>query len=271
MVRLSLNLITLKQAGFADRLDAAAKAGFDGVGLWFADVQRHMQERDCNLDEVRDLIDNKGLGIEEICFATPWQFVGKDGKDAAMSQCGEIFRAAATLGARCVVAPLSRELGGMGKAVDDLTDLCQVAEAENVRLAVEFQGMAETFSTLASALEMVDKAGFSQAGVAIDTFHFHCGGSTLESIAAIPAGQLLAVQVADCKDVPQKSARDEDRTFPGDGVASLEAILQALKDTGFHGALSVEITGPAAWNRGAADTARRAFEKTRAVVERSGL
>jgi sugar phosphate isomerase/epimerase len=55
---------------FKDRVEAVAKAGFTGIGIWHADLERVLQKR--SLKEMKRILDGNGITHVELEFLTDW-------------------------------------------------------------------------------------------------------------------------------------------------------------------------------------------------------
>jgi len=55
---------------FKDRVQAAAKAGFKGVGIWHTDLEYILQHR--TLKEMKRILDDNGIKHVELEFITDW-------------------------------------------------------------------------------------------------------------------------------------------------------------------------------------------------------
>jgi sugar phosphate isomerase/epimerase len=58
---------------FKDRVEAAARAGFKGIGIWHTDLEHDMLHR--SLKEMKSIMDDNGIKYLELEFLTDW-FVG---------------------------------------------------------------------------------------------------------------------------------------------------------------------------------------------------
>jgi sugar phosphate isomerase/epimerase len=65
---------------------------------------------------------------------------------------------------------------------------------------------------------------------------------------------------------PRSTIKDENRVYPGDGVAPLDTILSTLVRGGFRGVLSLELFNREYWKQPPAEVAKRGLEKMQAAV-----
>ena len=57
--------------------------------------------------------------------------------------------------------------------------------------------------------------------------------------------------------------------MPGDGIAPLTSILRDMCETGYRGALSLELFNREYWKQDALTVAKTGLQKIRAVVEKA--
>src|SRR5262245_56400669 len=84
---------------FKDRVEAAAKAGFKGLGIWHADLDHILETR--NLAEMKRILDDNGLTHVELEFLTDW-FLDGERKKQSDRQRAKLLTAAEALGAHHV-------------------------------------------------------------------------------------------------------------------------------------------------------------------------
>ena len=91
-------------------------------------------------------------------------------------------------------------------------------------------------STLAGALEVVRTAARPNAGIMIDTFHFHHSGDAVEDLASIPSDWCHYVHVSDDRIEAGADLEDckrrgrEERLYPGEGGIDIAGILNQLPE-----------------------------------------
>jgi sugar phosphate isomerase/epimerase len=84
---------------FKERVQAAAKAGFRGVGIWHADLDRILESR--SLAEMKQIFDDNGITHVELEFLTDWFLEGERKKQSDIQK-RKLLRAAEALGAHHV-------------------------------------------------------------------------------------------------------------------------------------------------------------------------
>ncbi len=265
-MQVSLNAITIKQASLMQKLEAAAEAGFDGIGLWNDEVSEAVQQG-MPIVRIADALYAKRLSVPEMCFVGGWMYSTGEERSEALSQAQERFHQAAGLGCGCVIACASNGEGDLDEVADDYRELCTIAARWRVKPALEFVGAAQQVKDIATAWEVIRRAGHPMGSILLDTFHFHMGGSTIEDLKRVPAHKIALVHINDAPDKPLDQLSDADRLMPGDGVLPLVEILSILRDGGFQGHVSLELFNEEYWAMDPFEVAKIGYEKTKAVVD----
>jgi sugar phosphate isomerase/epimerase len=112
--------------------------------------------------------------------------------------------------------------------------------------------------------------GHPKACILADSYHLYKGGSDYESLRLLSGAALGVFHINDYPATPPRAEiTDAARVFPGDGVAPLATLFQALRDIGYRGMLSLEVFNSEYWNQDALYVARAGLEKTRAAVRQA--
>ena len=140
----------------------------------------------------------------------------------------------------------SRYRGTLGLSEDDALD----AAASNVREAGDIaadRGLDLYLEPLAwsnlnrhrHSLEIIDRAGRDNVGIALDPWHYWTTGDTLEEVAATPKELIKAAHISDgldldrVNDVPDQSVHRN--VVIGGGAIPLQEWIDAIKSTGYDG------------------------------------
>jgi D-psicose/D-tagatose/L-ribulose 3-epimerase len=155
--------------------------------------------------------------------------------------------AAATIGANVVAGPLYTPVGKtwqmddaeraatIDRLVEGLKPLADYAGERNVRLAVEPLNRFETsfLNTAGQTMEIVDRVDSPAVGVLLDTFHMNIEEKD-QATAIRRVGDKLV----------HFHACGNDRGAPGADHIAWEAIVAALGETGYDGAVVIESFTP---------------------------
>lgn len=240
----------------AGQIRAAAAAGFDAVGPDVFSLARY-QQAGGRLEELAELIAGQGLRCPEI--AALMISADRDEVDAQLALLEPAVRA---LRPQWIL--VNSDMHPDPRSAAEFRRCAQRLGEQGARLAVEFLAMLRV-NSIASSLELIERAGVEDAGVLVDTWHFFLGPDGWEDLAKLPLERLAYVQFDDHPALESSDLREETlhrRVFPGEGTFELERFSQTLRARGFDGLVSVEILSKA-WRGGdIAAFTRRAYETT---------
>jgi 2-keto-myo-inositol isomerase len=133
---------------------------------------------------------------------------------------------------------------------------------------MEFLGFVEDLNTIEKALQVMGDCGHPKATTILDPFHVFRGGGSIESIVLLSESQIAISHFNDVpSSPPREQQHDPDRVMPGDGCYDLRRYLQLLRQTGYHGWISLELFRRDLWESDPLEVARLGLEKMRAVAE----
>ncbi|UCD58554.1 MAG: sugar phosphate isomerase/epimerase [Candidatus Hydrogenedentota bacterium] len=257
-MRPCLNLTTVLRADLEEAVGAAAQAGFETVELWVDALERYLNTH--TVEDLRSLLDGHhmsvlGIGdIESVTFCNPEQF------DALRRRCERLASVASaiscpTLVANASVKPREVDISGIASETTSvLGKLLDIVEPAGVGLAFAFRGFGWcAVNSLEQAREAVEFHAGRRIGLALDTFDLHTTGVQPGTLKSVDPSLILVMRLSDCNDAPPLVLSETDRVLPGEGIANLEAMLDALQDAGFSGPVSLKILSPNLWSLGAAE------------------
>ncbi len=153
-----------------------------------------------------------------------------------------------------------------------LKQCCTVLDAYSIRLALEcitplHSRRAYPYEFIWRNAEMLEfgLSVSSNAGLILDTWHWHHAGADPEWIRGVPADRILDVHLSDSPSAPPEDIRDAQRLLPGHGVIDLRLFFQLLEQKQYAGAVAVEVFGGLA-HKTPVDAARLAWEASRTVL-----
>jgi sugar phosphate isomerase/epimerase len=263
---------------FADRLSAAAAAGFAGISLWGRDHAAAVAEGLTDSDMALMLADH-GLAVGEVDPAW-WWLPGAsevhippelDSEDVFRFGETELLAMAETLGARSVNAV--DVFGGdwdIDAAAEAFAGLCDRAAEHGLLVHIEWLPWSK-IPDLSTALAVVQLADRPNGGLNIDAWHLVRSGTEIDELRAVPGRLILGIQLDDGPIEPEPNlveATLHQRALPGEGEFDLAGIVAALSDTGTAAPIGVEVFSDALHALPAHQAAERAATATRAVMAR---
>ena len=225
MARREINLgfMSMRHAPLAERVAAAARAGFDGVSLR-ADQWQQMQDSGWSAKRIRQLLADHGMRVSEI---EPMRFMRDDLLQAA-SEMVEAFGAPRVQ----VTPPLD------GGPIDFQAAARWLVKAAlrlpATQLAIQFLPPTEVPDAPA-ALRLIDMAGGqANLGLCVDSWHVFRGAG-LASLRQVDARRVFVVQINDGPLAPTISDYIADclryRLPCGKGAFDLTSFLRLLPPT----------------------------------------
>ena len=231
------------------RVDAAAAAGCQGIGLYIRDFQR-LEAEGTGVRELRALLDDRGLCLAEIEALRGWGDPQQAGSEDYRDQEATAFRMADDFGSRSVVA-IGPYRGTIGEAGEAFGALCDRAGDHGLLVALEFVPVTN-IATAADALRIVELADRDNGGVCVDLWHHQRGANDLSLIEAIPGDRVMGIQVSDGPLAPTIDDYLDDclrtRVPPGQGEMDVAAFVAAVKRTGTTAPWGLEVCNEAAWD-----------------------
>lgn len=237
------SIATVSLSGdLADKLQAIAAAGFDGVEVFENDFLTF----DGNPRDVGRMIADLNLAIVAFQPFRDFEGMPEPLRGRTFERARRKFELMNELGAELMlicsnVSPQS--LGGIDRAAHDLNELGDLAAKHGVRVGFEALAWGRHVNDYRDAWEIVRRANHERIGLILDSFHTLARRSPLEPIASIPGDRIELVQLADAPqlDMDVLSWSRHFRNFPGQGDLPVADFLRAVEATGYSGPLSLEI------------------------------
>jgi protein FrlC len=221
-----------------------ARIGYDGIEIgcaaphaWpaYLGVERRR--------ELRKLMDGEGLPCVSLLPA-PGGGPGhnpasplKEEREATVFHYGEVIDLAADLGAKLVLYIAGWQVFGStrqeayGRSLDCLQRIGKHAADKGITIAIEPTAAdSNLIDTPHQALELMRDCGTPNVRVMFDTFHALYRDDVSADHVRILGKDLVHIHFADV-----------DRSAPGDGKVDWLGVMQALKDIGYSGHLTMEI------------------------------
>lgn len=228
---------------FRDRAQALSKAGFTGMGLWHADLEKCLEKY--TLKEMRSIFRDNGLKNVELEFLIDWFQDGEKKKESDKRK-RLLLSAAETFEARHVkVGDFDNSKVEMPKLVESWAALCKDGADHGTRILFELMPFS-MLTSLKDTLTMLDGAGAKNGGIMFDFWHVEKLKITHAELQAVPLKYILGVEMNDGYRRPpaEWSLYEETinhRKFCGTGEFNVRGMLSALAVAGYHGPYGIEV------------------------------
>ncbi|WP_328920013.1 sugar phosphate isomerase/epimerase and 4-hydroxyphenylpyruvate domain-containing protein [Streptomyces sp. NBC_00208] len=255
-----------------EKLNAAARAGFDGVEIF----ENDLLASPLTPEQIKDRAADLGLAISLYQPMRDIEGLPADAFAQSLRRAEHKFRVMRRLGADTVlvcsnVSPQAVDDDAL--AADRLRQLADLASEYEIRVAYEALAWGRHVNTYDHAWRIVESADHPSLGVCLDSFHILARGSDPKGIESIPGEKIFFLQLADAPlmtmDVLQWSRHY--RCFPGQGEFDLAAFVQSTVRAGYQGPLSLEVFNDIFRQADSGRTAADAMRSLVALQEAAGI
>ena len=250
---------------FKDRVEAAARAGFKGIGIWHTDLEHILQAR--TLQEMKMILDDNGIKHVELEFLTDW-FLGGARKAESDSRKRRLLEASEALQAKHIkVGDFYNTACPMPHIIEAFAALCKEAEDYGATIGFEFMASA-MIDNLKDSLTLVETAGAKNGGLILDIVHVVNLEITNEEISKIPLPYLTNVELNDGT-LPGSPRHDpsRERRFCGEGEFDIKGFIKCIIEMGYTGPWAVEVFSRELVGLSLEELNTQAFETTMAQFE----
>ena len=249
---------------FKDRVQAAARAGFTGIGIWHTDLEHILQYR--TLKEMKKILDDNGIKHVELEFITDWFLEGAR-KSESDSRKKRLFEASEALHAKHVkVGDFYNETCPMPRIIDAFAALCKDAENYGATIGFEIMGCA-MIDNINDAVTMVKTAGAKNGGLIIDIYQVANLGMTYDEISSIPLEYLISVELNDGTLPGSPNHDPSNRRFCGDGEYDIKGLINCINTMGYVSPWGVEVISEELATLPLNELSMRAFNTTMAEFD----
>ena len=225
-----------------EKLDAIAKAGFDGIEIF---------EQDFIADtgtprEIGEMIRDHGLEITLFQPFRDFEGLAGEARQRAFDRAMHKFDTMQELGADLILICSSvhpNALGGIDRAADDFRELGEIAAERSLRVGYEALAWGRHVNDHRDAWEIVRRADHPSVGLILDSFHTLARRIDPQTIRRIPSDRIFFVQLADAPSIDMDLLywSRHFRNMPGEGDLDVTSFMRAVAATGYDGPVSLEI------------------------------
>jgi 4-hydroxyphenylpyruvate dioxygenase len=240
-VRTSIATVSIS-GDLAEKLEAIAAAGFDGVEIFENDFLTY----GASPSEIRRMAADLGLAITLFQPFRDFEGLPEPLRSRAFERARRKFGLMQDLGTDLMlvcsnVSPVA--LGGVDRAAADFRELGEIAADFGVRVGYEALAWGRHVNDHRDAWEIVRRADHPNIGIILDSFHTLSRRIDPNSIRAIPGDKIFIVQLADAPQIDMDLLywSRHFRNMPGQGDLPVVDFMRAVAATGYAGPLSLEI------------------------------
>ncbi|HZB32732.1 MAG TPA: sugar phosphate isomerase/epimerase family protein [Streptosporangiaceae bacterium] len=253
---------------FPERCAEAARVGFRGIGIWHADLEHQLEKR--SLREMRQILDDNGLGPIELELLQDWFLDADDERRKGADRIRRmVFEAAEVLPVHHIkVGNIPGTPCPIPRLAEGFAELCADAAGHtDAKVVYELMPFDPNVNSLATVLDVVQRAGAPNGGVAIDTWHMGKLRIEPEELRTIPLEYLGWIELSDGRVENLPDHVDETinhRELPGEGEFGVHRYVEVCTDMGYAEPWGVEVLSEELRNLPMEQIFERAYETTAA-------
>jgi sugar phosphate isomerase/epimerase len=258
-----LNTSTIKPQPLLEKIRLTAEAGYAGVELWINDLYEHVG-RGGEIRDVEKALADHGLIVPCTIAMRQWGEAGELEYPLMLEEARRRMELAARIGAPYIVATPPREPCDLTQLTARYRDLLRIGREIGIRPTFEYISFFGSASRLDQAWQVVRDSGEDDATLILDAFHNWNSHSSLDDLRQVPLERISHYHFDDAaRDIPAGEQKDPDRVMPGEGAIDLRAEVDALREKGYDGTVSLELFNAALWQQDPADVLRFGLERMR--------
>ena len=237
------SIATVSLSGdLGSKLEAIAKAGFDGVEIFENDFLVF----DESPRQVGQMVRDYGLEISLFQPFRDFEGMPEPLRSRTFDRAERKFDLMQEMGTDLVlvcsnVSPAA--LGGLDRAAADFRELGERAAGRGLRVGYEALAWGRHINDHRDAWEVVRRADHANVGLILDSFHTLARKIDVNSIRSIPKEKIFIIQLADAPliDMDLLYWSRHFRNMPGEGDLPVLEFMRAVAATGYEDYLSLEI------------------------------
>ena len=277
VIKYCLNTSTIREPklGIEKEVDIAAAAGYDSIEPWIPNLKEYVSAGG-KLPDLRKRISDAGLTVESAIGFAQWIVDDEGRRKEALEEAKRDMDMLKEIGGiRIAAPPVGAHQGDSPKidlmvVSDRFRALLDVGDQTGVVPQLEVWGFSKNLSRLGEVMYVVGETGHPKACLLLDIYHIFKGGSDFTGLNLLSDH---ALQVFHVNDYPASPLREEmsdaHRVYPGDGIAPMSKILNAIAGGSQNIVLSLELFNREYWKQDPLEVARTGLAKMRAAVEKA--
>ncbi len=255
---------------FKDRVAAAARAGFTGMGIWHADLEHTLQKR--SLKEMKQILDDHGIKHIELEFLGDFFLDGEKKFQSDITK-KMLLEAAEAFSAHHVkVGSFEHTDAPMSKTIDAFAGLCREGAEHGTLIGWELMPFCD-IDSVEKAVELVKGAGESNGGICLDLWHIAKLKIPYEKVARMPMKYITSIEINDgtreCS-WPLHEDTINHRLFCGAGEFEPKRFVNLMLKAGYDGPWGIEVLNQEARSWSLDKLVRHAFQTTLAQLPGQG-
>jgi sugar phosphate isomerase/epimerase len=262
---------------FDERVEAAASAGFAGIGLYVGEYARLIDEERRSPADIAAVLERHGVVLADVEVARGWWAAPGGEHDAQYREAQQLERAAFEMADHFGVRYL-QAIGpydcGFEQAVEGFGRLCDRAAEHGLLVGIEWLPYTNIASA-ADAARLVLAADRPNGGYCVDIWHHTRGANDVTMLADLEPDRIFAVQMNDGSLLPADPDYKPDclanRVPPGEGEFDCVGFVRLMRGMGVTAPISIEVCSSQLWAQPAAVAAAAAADGMRRVLAEAAV
>lgn len=247
---------------FKERVEAIARVGFKGIGIWHADLAHTLKKR--SLKEMKTILDDNGIRHVELEFLGGWFLDGEE-KKASDIERKRLLEAADVLRPHHLkVGHFFKTQATMPRMIESFAALC--ADGANHGTPIGFEVMPFCdIDSVEKALQLVEGAGAKNGGLCLDLWHLAKLKIPYEKVASIPLKYVTSIEINDGTHDCAWSLHEDTinhRLFCGEGEFKPKDFVDKMLKAGYDGPWGIEVLNAELRKKSLEEVATSAFRTT---------
>ena len=263
-----------KARPITESIDAASKAGYSAIEPWIEELDAYTKGGGTLKDLGKKFAD-AGLAVPDCIGFAEWLVHDDDRRKKGLENAKRDMDKVLAVGGKCIAAPPVGATGGSSRrddpkftepvsamvAAERYKALLDIGKAVGVTPLVEVWGHSASLGRLGETVLAAMECGADGGAVLPDVYHLYKGGSPFAGLKLLSAAAIGIIHVNDYPKIERGKITDQDRVYPGDGVAPLKEVFATLKGIGYAGYLSLELFNATYWKLDPNDVAKTGLQK----------
>lgn len=217
------------------RVEAASKAGWKGIGLVLSDLQATLEQN--SLATIRQLFKDNDIKYFELEILLDWYLTGDARKvsDYERSKMIELGGELGMCNLKIGAKPFENSPNSLDNMADEFSKLCKEVAQVNANVALEIMPFSR-LATLEDGLKVVD-TGDANGGLCLDIWHLARGNIDFEKISMVQSHLIKSVELNDAAEEVQGDLFNDSthhRKLCGQGAYNIPLFLEEIKKAGFN-------------------------------------